>query len=196
MTHNNDEVRAYHEAGHAVIARVLGVGVAYITLFPTDETNRGGAQTRSAAWLARATGDAAAFVRGVETDAKVALAGPHAQLKHRPNTNKKRASRDEWDSDLKLAEMSAVNLAWLQDHAAPPSGSDVEISLNAEQKTEALRIFRRLQDEARALVEAHWPSVERVAKALLKYRALQGGEVDDLIGDRPIALALGSITCP
>jgi ATP-dependent Zn protease len=188
MTHNNDEVRAYHEAGHAVIARVLGVGVVYITLFPSDETNNGGAQTWSAAWLARATGDAAALTRGFETDAKVSLAGPYAQIKHRPNTNMKRASRDEWDSDLGNAKSCAATMVWLQDHA-----DEAGMTLSAEQATEALRIFQRLQDEARALVEEHWPSVERVAKALLKYRALQGGEVDDLIGGRPIALTLGSI---
>jgi ATP-dependent Zn protease len=40
-----EAVLAYHETGHAVIARALGIHVTYVTIFPTDATNLANAET-------------------------------------------------------------------------------------------------------------------------------------------------------
>ena len=37
---------AYHEAGHAVIARVLGVGVVCVSMFPTEPDTKAVATTQ------------------------------------------------------------------------------------------------------------------------------------------------------
>jgi hypothetical protein len=68
------KVMAYHEAGHAVVARVLGVGVPYAALFPVDSNSRAGVPTASAAWHA-SRDVVAARIAGHETDAKVPFAG-------------------------------------------------------------------------------------------------------------------------
>ena len=42
------KVRAYHKAGHAVVARVLGVDVMYVAMFSTDAKNGADVRTRCA----------------------------------------------------------------------------------------------------------------------------------------------------
>jgi hypothetical protein len=33
--------KAYHEAGHAVVARTLGITISYVTMLPTDDMTAG-----------------------------------------------------------------------------------------------------------------------------------------------------------
>jgi hypothetical protein len=67
---------AHHEAGHAVIARILGMGIEYVTLRRADGDP--GALAHSAAYFAPDNLEAR------EKDAIVALAGPMAQQHYRP----------------------------------------------------------------------------------------------------------------
>ena len=78
---------AYQEAGHAVVARVLGIAVPCVTILNGAQF----AVRESAAWLARDDADRSVIVRAIENDAKVALAGMCAQLRYRPGTNQKRS---------------------------------------------------------------------------------------------------------
>jgi hypothetical protein len=73
-----EKMIAYHEAGHAVIARVFGLDVRHVMLFPTTPL----VHRQNAAWLAR-DADTATMLVALERDAKVTLAGPIAQQKHR-----------------------------------------------------------------------------------------------------------------
>jgi hypothetical protein len=73
-----------------VIARKLGLGVPYVALFSTDETNSAASPSQSAAWAAR-DGDLSARAIGDEIDAKVCLAGPCTQQRYQPVKNLKRA---------------------------------------------------------------------------------------------------------
>ena len=86
MSPKKMSVVAHHEAGHAVIARKLGLGVLYIALFSTDETNNPASPSQSAAWAAR-DGDLSARAIGNEIDAKVCLAGPCTQQRYQPVKN-------------------------------------------------------------------------------------------------------------
>jgi hypothetical protein len=56
-------LKAYHEVGHAVIARKLGIAVNRMTVFSTDDTNDAHALTESAAFLSRGV-DVAKVLRG------------------------------------------------------------------------------------------------------------------------------------
>jgi hypothetical protein len=58
---------AHHEAGHAVVARALGVEATMIAVFGTDEKSMAGAQTVSAAHANGETCDS------YEADAKVII---------------------------------------------------------------------------------------------------------------------------
>jgi hypothetical protein len=82
-----------------VVARVLALGVPYVTLFSTDESNRAATTSQSAAWLARGP-DLSSRLAAYETDAKVTLAGPLAQHKYQPVKN-----------IMKVVAKSAVDVA-------------------------------------------------------------------------------------
>jgi hypothetical protein len=171
-----DELRAYHEAGHAVVARVLGVSVTHVTILSTKDDNSGAAQTRSAAWLARDTG-APARIAALRKDALVALAGPHAQVRHRPQTNIKRATSKEWKDDIANV-MNALGLAAGHAGSRPLAASD---RIPPELIPEVQCLWSQVEPESQKMVEEYWPAIERVAKALLTHRVLHQGEVDALI---------------
>ena len=64
---SNTKTVAYHEAGHAVVARVLGLPVIHVTIFPDLR----GALRQSAAWLARDDADPSVRVGVIENDVKM-----------------------------------------------------------------------------------------------------------------------------
>jgi ATP-dependent Zn protease len=66
---------AYHEAGHAVIARVLGVEVGHVSM---EERSAG---TFNAYYLVKDDPDLTLRLEAIETDTKVSLAGPHTQTR-------------------------------------------------------------------------------------------------------------------
>ena len=74
---------AHHEAGHAVVARVLRIGVSYATLMPKQ--SEAGVLTHSALYHAP-TDEPLAQVAGAENDIKVLFAGAIAQQLYRPMT--------------------------------------------------------------------------------------------------------------
>ncbi len=48
-------------------------------------------------------------------------------------------------------------------------------------RAEAYALFDRLSNETQDMISQHWPSIERVAVALLEKRFLASAEVDTLI---------------
>jgi len=44
VQHKLELLKAYHEAGHAVVARSLGIGVSYVSTLIIDDTAAGGAR--------------------------------------------------------------------------------------------------------------------------------------------------------
>jgi hypothetical protein len=70
---------AYHEAGHAVIARIQGVEIATIDMTRHDG-RKAAVATPTAAWIAREAGEAA-MLEAAKKDARVCLAGSIAQSK-------------------------------------------------------------------------------------------------------------------
>jgi hypothetical protein len=79
------KVICYHEAGHTVMAILLGQRIEYVLV---DMEGNSHLYRPSAAYEAR-DGDIAAQVAGCEIDAKVALAGPFAQLESEPLTDRR-----------------------------------------------------------------------------------------------------------
>ena len=64
-----ERLKAYHEAGHAVMARTLGMAMSYVTMLPTDDMTAGSAMADSASWLAR-NADQATQLAAIEKDMK------------------------------------------------------------------------------------------------------------------------------
>jgi ATP-dependent Zn protease len=170
------KVMAYHEAGHAVVARILGASVASVTITMVEELDSG-ALTQSAAH--RADG-VAAKIAGFETDAKVALAGPAAQRRSRPTRD--RAARQVDEDNESNAKNAAISIVWLQaGESLPGPGEEREIELSGAALDDVSSILKRLRQETDAMLAEHWPAVKRVAKALSERDHLDQAELDGLI---------------
>ena len=174
-------MKAHHEAGHAVTARVLGVGVTYAAMLDVN------VQTASALYIARG-GELTGQIAGAENDAKVALAGAIAQQHYRPMTEgqiNKAARNGGWTDDLDRAKSLTAHILYFQ---SGRSVGDLHRELDPESvlrrladTPEASALFDRLWNETQALVQQHWQAIERVAAALLEHRALGQDKLDALI---------------
>jgi hypothetical protein len=182
-------VTCYHEAGHAVTAIVLGQRIEYVTMDAIQPL----VYRPSAAYEAR-EGDIAVQVAGYEIDAKVALAGPLAQLISRPNRNDRaaQAARSN-EEDTAQATDAATKIALLMAGEPLPELAPDEtrhLSLSAaiaavvEDKID--ETLDRLQRQTKALLREHWPAVKRVAKALFERDRLDHEEVVRLMAGASI----------
>jgi hypothetical protein len=175
------KAKAHHEAGHAVIARVLGVEVTYAAMLDAN------VQTTGALYAAR-NGEPAALIAGAEKDAKVALAGAIAQQHYRPVTKGqmlKAAREGGWTDDMATAKSLTAHILYFQNgrsasdlHNEPdPQGALKPLT----ETSEASALFNRLWNETQILVECHWQAVERVAAAMLERRVLNQDDIDGII---------------
>ncbi len=150
---------AYHEAGHAVIGRVLGLSAGRVTIRPDYKTDTAGVAvgTTPTAFCAKnPERDEYAVVRawimttmaGAETEA--ALLG--------------RVALGDGDDRLQIGLM-------MEEYISDADWDTVETCL------------RRM---TRTLIWQHEALIERVAKALLAKTSLSGKMVDKLVGFGPI----------
>jgi hypothetical protein len=168
------ETIAHHEAGHAVIARVLDIPVSYATLDALD--GAGAVVTTS-----NATHLGPHNLEAPEKYAIVALAGPQAQHHYRPMSRaaQNRACDGGWRVDRANAT-SLLAMLVLRQHGKPAvPGSYVE--LDGPETEEFDRLFSQTAQKTADLVEENWPAIQRVAAALLNRPALTEDDIDALI---------------
>jgi hypothetical protein len=171
---------AYHEAGHAVIARVQFIEVHLATIRP-DEFSAGcvtheewwpeaetAAEDREEEWLQR--------MEMAEERAKLALAGPLAEMKYRPTLNGEHFA-DSTSNDL----LDVAAYLQIASGFAPLSELLVPGKPLQQDDKEASLLWNALQRDTTDLVELHWSSIERVAQALLIHGELGQEQIDALI---------------
>lgn len=173
---------AHHEAGHAVVARVLGVAVSYASLHPVDPESRANVVTASASWLVNEN-DVHGKIAALEKDAKVAFGGPLAQHRHRPLPEKefRRAIKGEWSVDRENAATYIRMILMLKnigkiDHA---------MTFDTTYTREATELAERLSKETEQVILEKWQAIERVATALLSKPFLTQVDIDALVTGRP-----------
>jgi hypothetical protein len=167
---------AYHEAGHAVVARVLNIPVDLATIHP-DEFSNGhvahgaswpdnetAAEDREEEWLRR--------METAENSAKLALAGPLAHMKYRPTLNGEHFA--DYGDLLDVHEYLRLASGFTFEVLVP--GKPLQ-----QDNREASRLWERLQADTADLVESYWPSIGRVAEALLIHGELGQEQIDALI---------------
>jgi hypothetical protein len=167
MVATKRHIRAIHEAGHAVIARVLGIDVDYVSVTSTAAINAGNVPTRSASWVAKHL-DASARILAAENDLKVTLAGIAANER---DDVKFTANDEALEQDIRNAQRLANNMAKLK---AGGQVGDAADKLGDE-------VLADTKARTAVLVDTHWPAIERVAKHLDRHGRIHQVELDRLI---------------
>ena len=166
---------AHHEAAHAVIARRLGCECPHIAMFSMDEMGMAGAVTSSASYLA---GDnVQARILGLEIDAKIALAGPHSNLRLRAR------ARDFFMGaglDIELARAACGQISILL-AGRDVSRDSLELDLTDDDAKVANEVLNRLDMETKQLVETNWPVIQLVASELANRDLLVQTDLDEII---------------
>ena len=179
---------AYHEAGHAVAARVLGCRIKQATLSPPPDAVEGvvaGVLRQSQTSLAR-DADQATLLAAIETDILITLSGPIAEHFASGSTQ----YHSNWDSsDIHEAEQFceiAIAISHGRCVFADAKNGGTIFHWDGELGTaEAKELMKIVTDKTCDLVKEHWPAICRVAEGLLVRRVLNQDDVDDLIeGDR------------
>jgi hypothetical protein len=177
-------VIAYHEAGHAVAARVLGIGINAMSLKAITGDSLAHVQTHSALHGADHS-SIEAQIAGAEKDVKVAMAGMIAQNQVRPFGSEDGSSIAD---DLQNIWGVLPRIAMLRcGQTVPdiPAGERMTITLEGSIATEirAMRasLAARLFAETHKLVQDSWSAVERVAAMMLSQDHVTEVDVDRAI---------------
>lgn len=167
--------RALHEAGHAVIARKLEIGITHVNA----RLDHPEVPTRSAGYLARGL-DVPGQIAAYENDAKVALAGFAANRREHPHLQIYDVLTDDMD-DMQNARSAIYGIVCLKSGQRVPDGTFAVPADEDLQKKISDEHFR-LEHETARLIEQHWPAIQLVAKHLEKHSPIDQAEVDRLIG--------------
>ncbi len=168
---------AYHEAGHAVIARLEGIAIYSVSIIPTIVPNERAlgtitwTDTRREEWL---TNNQVAKIRAL-------FAGGIAQ---------ERAGFvvgvGDFGDRLDIEHLAKLRILRLKPGEALDEyfDEDGDLWLSVDEEIRASTLMKRLQKQTKALVTRHWLSIERVAKALQRRRTLYQSDVDTLMEGR------------
>jgi hypothetical protein len=147
------EVTAYHEAGHAVIAYVLGYKLKSVTIIPTHDAH-GMVQYLDP-------------LRGIPLDAEVS---------DRARLRLEKAIQISFAGPL--AQRKFKEHAWRDYHGEFDFKKIGELGIRAVGSAEQQKAFLRwLEIATLEMVDAHWSAIERVAKLLLARDRLNGAEI-------------------
>jgi len=155
------EAAAYHEAGHAVIAYLLGCKPESVTITPTlDTAGHLVVHADPPHGFQLDTDDSDEARLRAESAITICFAGPIAQKRHNPRSWRK--VHGQWDYDT------------ITDLGLRVCGS-------GEQATAFIR-WREIV--AREMVQAHWLRIALVAGQLLKRKRLSHADLDAIIVPR------------
>jgi hypothetical protein len=163
-------LKAIHEAGHAVIARKLGVVVQHVRM-----TQDQAQQTDASVWQESAAWKNPGDKLAIETNIKVSLAGMWAQDHAYPGSVAEEAA-----DDTRFAMSGAVKIAFINASLAPQTATG-RVTVSAAMRAEIEATLRRLNRETKDLVAKHWPQIRRVATTLMSKDTVIGSELDELI---------------
>jgi hypothetical protein len=174
LTRDFRRLISYHEAGHAVVARKLGIEIAGVDMTPDDDDDHLAiVRVRSATWVAQqASGDRAALARGLYTDLMVTLAGMEAQKLAGYPKGDFRAEGDlgQGTADDDNMINYAWNLARIEAGLPIEPGPDEPEELHPGDPlhTAGVAIIERAAAETKVMLEQNWLAVVRVAGVLAR----------------------------
>jgi hypothetical protein len=150
-----------HEAGRAVLGTEFGLLFTLVTVDSDDPM----VMHESAAPLARDL-DVHSQIEACEKDAIVALAGLAANRRENPRLPISDVINEVGDTDTDNARIAIIKMICLKDGQPIPQGRvNIGPAMWGTIQDEYFRLVRKTA----ALVDQHWPAIERVAKYLEKY---------------------------
>jgi hypothetical protein len=164
-----DRSTAYHEAGHAIAARVLAVRVRSVKLVrPPPKVGFVGLTYTAAAADILMNASTRIRLATLRIDAKIIAAGPAAESRYLGlSLDDKRWWRNSWRVDRRHLRRIV----------------DEMVRLTDGDEADAAKMYRRVAAKAQRLVAQHWATIQRVAAALEIDGELDQGEIDSLIAD-------------
>ena len=163
------EKLSYHEAGHAVIARVLRVEVVSVNIF------------RVVTKPASREADAATLANALENHALVSLAGPQASIAFFPQTDQARACKNEWAKDYEDTKQFVVQSIIAREEGSITEGR----TLDENEAAEAQRVLERLRGTVFDLVNENRGAIRHVARELRINPLIKQDKLDELIAEAP-----------
>jgi ATP-dependent Zn protease len=159
---------AIHEAGHAVLQTVLGIGCGGVTIVPDNaKGTEGHAQDRDQ--YGKQTEDGAIdVVASLRVWAEDAFLLRHAIAHYAGGEAERRAAPSEWN-DRRAGAKSDRREA--QDRINEITDDAKSISL----------LFKYAKRRCAVLVEHYWPEIQAVAAALLESQTLLGEQVERIV---------------
>jgi ATP-dependent Zn protease len=154
------ELIAYHEAGHALMALLLGGRVKQVTIEPDNDDGPARSGDTQVLWRRTKISDK----QYAEIAVQVCLAGPVAEMIY---------SGDPYHPGF-VAEWAADwREAWEE---AAPLHPDERRRLKYLEDT-SIRLYHRLQDEDL------WAALASLADNLLAHETLEGEQVEEIVGE-------------
>ena len=150
MNKRKRAIVAFHEASHAVAARLPGIEVIGVVMF---QTNSAHASVLSQSAAHHAGPNPEFLIAGIETDIRISLAGPVGDLLY----GKRRAATLEGGDadDMVRSQSKAVEIALRIAGEPLPQllpGESKEIEVSSATAERANVILRRLYDETKTLL--------------------------------------------
>lgn len=157
---NMSEIIAYHEAGHALMALLLGAEVKLVTIEPDDDEGPSRQGDTQVLWR-RSEISTRDFARRA---VQVSLAGPVAEMIYTGDPYHPGLVA-EWAADWHEAWNSAVLLH-----------PDERQRLEYLERT-SIQLYHQLKDDAL------WAALASLADHLLAHESLEGEKVAEIVGD-------------
>ncbi|MCC7423520.1 MAG: M50 family metallopeptidase [Planctomycetaceae bacterium] len=155
-----DELVAYHEAGHAFVAILLGGRVKHVTVDPDNDDGPDRYGDTQVLWRRSRIGEKEFAQKSVQ----VCLAGPVAEMiysgdPYHPGLVAEWAGdwRDAWEAAVVLFADERKRLEYLE--------------------ATSIQLYHRLKSDNL------WPALAALADNLLAHETLEGEEVEEIVGE-------------
>jgi hypothetical protein len=166
---------AYHEAGHAVLARVLGLNVTSVTILKADDR-----------W-AHVDCEVPPTTVAYEANLIVCWAGMAVDLKRDSKYLDRLAACSPelpmifYGTDKDDSDATAKRLSLFKSGRIPTLDAKFELEMTDGELKAAEVLVRAAYTQAQVLVDQHWPAISHVAGALLSHKSLTQAQIDDLL---------------
>jgi hypothetical protein len=171
-------MHAYHEAGHAVAARLLGLDVDRIVMTRSGKT-AAYVTGKSAVWKAKDEGPEVR-IAAIEAETKMLLAGTAAQTVAAQSRGLPNFGRAGGEDDAQKSQRNALAIALLRAGETLPE-TDVGLTPSDSIQKDSQAIHDQLVADTQKLIVDNWPAIKSVAGKLSPGTLMNRQQLDALI---------------